>query len=151
MLPVKIDKGRYRHFKWKLANKYHNGHDFDCPEDTEVFAVTDGEVLFSFRVNGFGSLNPSTPGGVIVIKHRDKTGKVFHALYGHVNRFVKKGDKVAAGDVIGTVAPFTNKGELLPHCHFAIWDHHSDPPYPWGYVAELEYWVDPIQFLKTRI
>ena len=140
--PVNIDKKRFRKFGKKYTDGLHLGYDFDCPYNTEVKAIEDGIVLDSREINGFGSLNPSSKGGAIFIQHGDMV-----ALYGHVIRFVSIGEKVKEGQVIGTVRPFTNNGESLPHLHFGIWNNSKMPPPPYGYDDKLGLWVDPILFL----
>ena len=143
MLPVSQDKGRFRKFGKKYKDGYHVGHDFDCPENTIVSAVDDGDVIFSDEVSGFGSMYPRTPGGVIIIRHSG-----YIALYGHLCRQKQKGDKVKQGEQIGTVAMFTSGDDELPHLHFAKAKGKNVPLTKWGYVQtekELNMWANPLE------
>ena len=149
-MPVSIDNGGYRSFGWvdPTSGKTHNGHDFNCPLNTQVVAVCSGDVVFSGAMSGFGGLNPSLPGGITIIKH-ERNDKVFYAVYGHITTNVKIGKKVKGGEVIGFVAKFINGGVLCPHLHFSIWDGISYPPAPYGYVADIKKWVNPVNFIKA--
>ena len=152
MQPVKIDNGRYRKFGFKLPNGLiHIGHDFDCPIYTEVMAVSDGEIIFSGQVSGFGSLNPRMPGGVIVIRHINKYGNSFVALYGHVisgDISVHSGDIVKKGQQIAKVGSFKNGNAFLPHLHFCIQEGDILPAGKWGYVKETGKWRSPLEYLE---
>jgi murein DD-endopeptidase MepM/ murein hydrolase activator NlpD len=143
MLPVNQDRGRYRKFGKLYKEGWHVGKDFDCNLDTEVHAVADGIIIFSDMANGFGSLNPSTKGGVIIIKHEN-----YITLYGHINRKKNKDDIVKKGETIGTIAKFFNGGFLLPHLHFAKALGQTWPDTKWGYVKtieDLKKWIDPLR------
>ncbi|HBD95078.1 MAG: hypothetical protein A2015_02270 [Spirochaetes bacterium GWF1_31_7] len=145
------DKGRYRKFGFKLGNLTHIGHDFDCPEDTPVIAIADGMVVDNKMINGFGSMNPHTNGGVLFIKHIDKNGHYFIGLYGHVKSKLQKGIIVRKGDIIGSIIEFYNSNLYLPHLHFGIYISNEIPQAPYGYTSNIDKWVNPIEFLKTRI
>lgn len=142
--PVTIDKGRFRKFGREYPEGIHLGHDFDCPEGTPVFSVCRGVVAFSGDLNGFGSLNPSTPGGVVVIRH-DDDGSSFWGLYGHVSSTVKTSDIVNEGDIIGRVSGFSNAGNYLPHLHFGKNVGIDMPLCHLGYNRELGEWVNPLK------
>lgn len=52
------------------GEKCHLGHDFNAPEGSDVYAITSGVVhSASMSVGGYGLNN--TPGGAIVIEHKD--------------------------------------------------------------------------------
>jgi murein DD-endopeptidase MepM/ murein hydrolase activator NlpD len=142
--------GFYRRFKDKAENSIHLGDDFVSYEKINVYAITDGEVLDSREISGFGGLNPAILGGAIFIKHNNIV-----ALYGHVNREVNKGDIVKQGQIIGSIRDFTNKdlkhGQYhAPHLHFGIWNGEKLPPSPFGYSNNIGLWIDPIKFLKDN-
>lgn len=79
---------------------FHNGIDIAAPEGEKLIALEDGEVTRTSFYGGYGY--------TICIKGKD-TNIVY--LYGHVdpNFIVKKGMKIAKGDVIGKVGPFNVK------------------------------------------
>ena len=128
---------------------YHNGADFASTVNTEVRAIRDGYVIYSKEANGFGSLNPSSKGGAIIIRHQDNSGNWFYAIYGHIYRNLRDnnsgqpGEFVNKGRVIGTIRPFYNGSNFWPHLHFGIYNGNSFPTSGWGYSASLANWHDP--------
>lgn len=118
---------------------YHTGVDVeygDVLSEVPVRAVSDGEVVLSDTVSGYG--------GVLVIRHND----VF-SLYGHLDpkSLIKAGEKVSAGREIGILGE-GNSAETdgeRKHLHFAI----SKEMDIRGYVAlksELGRWHNPLDF-----
>ena len=156
--PCEIDKGRFRKFGKVYEGLLHCGHDFDAPQGTIVKAIDDGFVIRAEMIEGFGALNPvteeqkkNTKGGAVIIKHIHKeTGKCYYALYGHLTMTVHVNDVVIAGEIIGGIANFTNRGEVLPHLHFGIWDCEEPIVGKLGYDRELRCWTDPLKFLKDN-
>ena len=100
----------------------HFGVDITLPENSAVYSVSDGRVLFSEWT--------SETGFVIIIEHLNGLTSV----YKH-NSFLSKtqGDYVRRGEVIGFSG---NTGELTsgPHLHFELW-FEGDP-------------VDPLDFIE---
>ncbi|MEO8496427.1 MAG: peptidoglycan DD-metalloendopeptidase family protein [Planctomycetota bacterium] len=143
--------GGYIGFGYWTGNSYHNGADYSAPVGTTVSAVADGEVVISGQYDGFGSLNPSTAGGVIVVKHTDKFGNPFYAVYGHTNRFVGVGTQVTKGQTIGTVSAFYKGGSFLPHLHLGIYTGSNFPNTGWGYSSSLTGWHEPKAFLESNL
>lgn len=149
--PVTIDNKRYRGFKAVArGGKIHIAHDYDCPEGTEIHAVAKGKVIFSDLVSGFGSYNPSTPGGVLIVEHKTKSGIWFTGLYGHCYPFVKLNQNVDEGEIIGKVGTYFHDSYLLAHLHFAIHIGHGLPPRPWGYRWAVGSYVDPNIFIQDN-
>jgi len=143
--------GGYIGFGYWTGSSYHNGADYAASVGTAVSAVADGEVVISGQYNGFGSLNPSTKGGVIVVKHTDNFGSPFYAVYGHVNRYVGVGAKVTKGQTIGTISSFYNGGSFLPHLHLGIYTGSTFPNSGWGYSSSLTGWHEPKAFLENNL
>jgi len=86
----------------------HDGIDISAPEGTPIKAVYDGKVIYSGdELKGYGNL--------IIIKH----DKDYATVYAHnkVN-YVKEGDRVKKGQVIGEVGKTGNA--TSPHLHFEI-------------------------------
>lgn len=88
----------------------HTGVDFKAEEGASVLAAYEGvveSVTYSLL-----------DGATVVIKHNDELFTVYSSLAEEVH--VEAGDRVKAGDVIGTVATCYN--ELLegPHLHFEV-------------------------------
>lgn len=93
---------------------HHNGVDIANRIGTPVYAVTDGVVLESGPASGYGQW--------IRVKQDDGTTGIF----GHVDQsFVSKGQRVTAGQQIGTVG---NRGNSTgPHLHYEVWNAEGNP------------------------
>jgi len=86
----------------------HLGIDIANAIGTPIYATTDGVVVESGPVSGFGMW--------VRLQHADGTVSV----YGHINKsLVSEGQRVAAGEQIATMG---NRGQSTgPHLHFEIW------------------------------
>lgn len=86
----------------------HYGIDIANAIGTPIYATTDGVVVESGPVSGFGMW--------VRLRHADGTISV----YGHINKsLVSEGQRVAAGEQIATMG---NRGQSTgPHLHFEIW------------------------------
>lgn len=100
--------------KWRA----HRGVDYGAPSGTPVLATGDGRVRSIGRNGGYGN--------TVVLKH----GGQYSTLYAHLSGFekgLKRGSKVAQGDVIGYVGA---TGLVTgPHLHyeFRVNGRHRDP------------------------
>jgi murein DD-endopeptidase MepM/ murein hydrolase activator NlpD len=86
----------------------HAGMDFNGETGDPVYAATDGRVQYAeFNYGGYGNL--------VMIMRPDGT----QTRYAHLDRIkVKKGDRVSAGDLIGTIG---NTGDSSgSHLHFEV-------------------------------
>ncbi|MCL2255825.1 MAG: GNAT family N-acetyltransferase [Firmicutes bacterium] len=103
----------YRHSGEEFMAKnltIHVGVDIIAPSGTEIFAPYDGEithVVFEEDDGGYGWL--------IAMKVEN-----FYLLFGHLGKkdLPKVGEKVKAGDKIGTIGDFHENGEWFHHLHF---------------------------------
>lgn len=147
------DAGGYRRYGFKMGDLTHTGHDFNARIGTPVKAVAPGVVISASQINGFGSIlpKPGTRGGAVFILHTARDGTKFVALYGHVNYKMSNGTEVKEGDVIGTIADFTNNGESWPHLHFGVYVSNVMPLAPYGYSQSVGNWVDPVAFIKKKL
>jgi murein DD-endopeptidase MepM/ murein hydrolase activator NlpD len=101
--------------------EFHRGIDFPGERGADVLAVADGVVAFSGRYAGYGNM--------VDIDH----GNGYMTRYGHNHEnLVQPGQRVRAGDVIGTMGA-TGRATGV-HVHFEVW--HNDRP------------VNPYQYLK---
>jgi murein DD-endopeptidase MepM/ murein hydrolase activator NlpD len=85
----------------------HRGIDYAAPTGTRVKATGDGVVEFAGRSGGYGNL--------IVLRHQSK----YTTWYGHLSglaRGIRKGTRVAQGDVIGYVG--ATGLATGPHLHY---------------------------------
>ena len=150
MLPIKIkDRGGYRHFMFSNDGVwFHLGHDFNVPENTEIYSIADGEIIFSGMLAGFGGTD-GRYGGCIIIQHDGYIG-----VYGHLKKMLPI-KTVKEGDLIGLVAPYYMGNLRVDHLHFG---KHLGNGWPMvtrndkteksylGYEHEgnLSGWVDPL-------
>ena len=96
----------------------HKGIDYAAPTGTRVKATADGVVEFVGRRGGYGN--------VVVLRHQSK----FTTWYGHLSGFargVRKGSRIAQGEMIGYVG--ATGLATGPHLHyeFRINDMHQNP------------------------
>ena len=112
----------------------HEGQDFICPKNSEVYATADGKVSSVRRSTTFGR--------VVEINH----GYGYLSLYGHLSGFnVKQGQEVKRGDIIGYVG---NSGlSSGNHLHYEV--HIKGQP-----VNPIPYFfndLSPDEFVQMRI
>ena len=125
---------------WSISSGYgsrwgafHAGLDFAAPLGTPIYAVADATVVqgkdrAAGSVSGFGNW--------VWLDAQSTLGKDF--IYGHMrwaDIYVKRGDRVKAGDLIARVG--SEGGSTGPHLHFEVWGSpgrtggkHEDPA-PW--------------------
>ncbi|MGY6561561.1 MAG: peptidoglycan DD-metalloendopeptidase family protein [Luteibaculaceae bacterium] len=87
---------------------FHSGMDFTAPTGTDIYATGNGTVTHvEFSNRGYGNH--------VVVKH----GFGYETLYAHMSKiFVKPGQKVNRGEVIGLVG---NTGtSTAPHLHYEV-------------------------------
>ncbi|MCO6432490.1 MAG: M23 family metallopeptidase [Deltaproteobacteria bacterium] len=103
---VSSDFGSRRH-PVNRAVRHHNGIDLAAPHGAQIRAVKAGKVVFSDWYAGYGKL--------VVIQH--EAGLTTH--YGHCQTLlVQPGQKVTAGQIIGTVG--STGLSTGPHLHFEM-------------------------------
>jgi murein DD-endopeptidase MepM/ murein hydrolase activator NlpD len=89
---------------WRM----HAGIDLTCPRGTNIFVTADGIV----RESGYSS---GGYGNRILVDH----GYGYMTLYGHCDKvFVKAGDHVKRGDIIGAVG--STGLSVAPHLHYEV-------------------------------
>ena len=147
-----IDNGGYRQFGWynpKVAIKdrlYHVGSDRNCNAGSYVYHPLNGTVIFSDEVSGFGSYNKK--GGVTIIKSLFK-GEWYSILYGHIIRELEIGEFVDKDQSIGVVIRYYTKDFRADHLHWGVWKGGGIPKGNWGYVKDMDNWINPNTFLTT--
>lgn len=95
--------------------RQHAGIDFAAPHGTRIMAASDGVVQFAGVQRGYGN--------VVVIEHPNR----IETLYAHMSGFapgIRKGAKVAQGDIIGYVG--STGWSTGPHLHYEF--HINDTP-----------------------
>jgi septal ring factor EnvC (AmiA/AmiB activator) len=98
---VRSTFGRHKHPKFDTYT-VQNGIEIEARADTPVTAVHEGSVVFAERFKGYGLM--------VVVDHGGK----HHSLYAHLGEArVQPGQRVAAGEVIGTVGTTTLEGPGL--------------------------------------
>ncbi len=142
----------------------HLGVDIVAHAETKIFAIGRGTVVYSKLHPGefseTGEIKIRNWGGIIIIAHKNpKTKEKFYSLYGHLGRrFVKKGDFIEIGDIIGKIGKSmseSNGGWRQEHLHFGIYQgpfHQKVLP---GYykgetgTGEPRFWKEPIEFIRN--
>lgn len=121
--------------------KGHNGWDLSAPTGTTVYAVMDGELVYTPDFNGYGN--------DIRIRNKELGLEV---VYGHLEKSLAPNGPVKAGDPI---ALSDNTGfSTGPHLHFGVrkarWEGTAGPfidDYDNGYFG----YIDPAQFFAKDI
>ncbi|WP_372477195.1 M23 family metallopeptidase [Gordonia liuliyuniae] len=102
---------------------HHDGVDIANKTGTPVYAVTDGVVLEAGPASGYGQW--------IRVRQDDGTTGIF----GHVEQiFVHAGEKVKAGEKIGTVGSRGNS--TGPHLHYEVWNSAGNPINPQSWLKK---------------
>ncbi|MBT6119843.1 peptidoglycan DD-metalloendopeptidase family protein [bacterium] len=119
-------------FGWRKHPIYkrrilHRGVDFAAPTGHKIKAAESGIVIVAGRkkkYNGYGKIT--------IIDHGTKAKKRYSTVYAHQSRiFVKVGDYISRGDVIGWVGSTGNS--TGPHLHFEI-RVNGNPVNPLKYI-----------------
>jgi septal ring factor EnvC (AmiA/AmiB activator) len=98
---VRSGFGRHKHPRFDTYT-VQNGIEIEAPVDSPALAVYEGTVVFADRFRGYGLM--------VVVDHGGK----HHSLYAHLAETnVSVGQKVAAGDVLGTVGATSVEGPGL--------------------------------------
>jgi len=111
MFPLTIPAVITSLFGWRIhpisgSYSFHSGTDLGADQGTPVIAVTDGKVAIADFIGGYGL--------TVVLRHEQETHE---SLYAHMSQiFVKPGDEVTQGTVIGLVGSTGNS--TGPHLHF---------------------------------
>jgi len=95
----------------RSGRRIHKGLDLSAGVGTPVCTAKSGKVMSATQNKGMGKY--------IIIRHRDN----IITIYGHLsNIFVRKGDYLRQGQVIGSVGKTGNAraADMLPHLHFEI-------------------------------
>ena len=103
------------------GRRSHEGIDIAAPRGTQVVAPVGGRIVVSGT--------RSRGGNVVVLI--DSTGE-YEFVFSHLHaRRVARGERVAAGDVLGTVGTTGNAAGGPPHLHFEVWLGSAPiDPYP---------------------
>ncbi|MGD1851074.1 MAG: M23 family metallopeptidase [Cyanophyceae cyanobacterium] len=132
VFPLSVPSAISSTFGWRTHpvlgyRRFHAGTDLAAAMGTPVTAVLSGKVTWSNFLGGYGL--------AVALEHKDGTQKT---LYGHLSEvFVKPGDSVKQGDVIGRVG--STGLSTGPHLHLEVREFRNG-----GWVA-----LDPGQFLKS--
>lgn len=109
---MKIFKGRNR--VTQIFNSFHGGIDIVGDDSHDVRAVVGGVVDMVQKWNGKSKKGTQSYGNLIRIASDNK-----YFYYAHLNKmYVKQGQKICAGDIIGTMGNTGNSTGA--HTHFEI-------------------------------
>ena len=156
VFPLSVPSAISSTFGWRTHpilgyRRFHSGTDFAAPQGTPVTAVLSGKVTLSNFLGGYGL--------AVALEHNNGTKKT---LYGHLSEvFVKPGEQVKQGDVIGRVG--STGMSTGPHLHLEVREFRQgswvalDPgkflaaagsPIP---VTEADKNKDPFELMMTRL
>lgn len=109
--------GTHQHSKWRVTTN-NNGIDIQARSGAQARAVFGGEVS---RVVAFPGFN-----NCIIIRHGG-----YYSFYGNIQQiFVKQGQKISAGQSLGTV--YTDSDTGNSQLHFQLWQGTTKlNPEPW--------------------
>lgn len=97
----------------------HLGVDFWSNSGTEVYACYAGRIHSLQNNEGKDNYGPT-----IILEHQVTEDLCFYSLYGHLSEESllqkKKGDRIAAGDCIGSLGTPKINGGWPPHLHFQL-------------------------------
>lgn len=142
----------------------HMGVDIKAEAETKVFSIGRGVVVYSRLHPGEsildGKIIKRNWGGIVIIAHKNPFDKKnFYSLYGHLGkRYVKRGDPVEMGELIGTVGKSLSESNGMwaeEHLHFSIYTGPYHGKVLPGYYKEdekrtqLNYWKDPFIFVEN--
>lgn len=111
VFPLSLPASITSAFGWRMhplfgSSRFHSGTDLGAPMGTPVLAAYAGQVALADFLGGYGL--------AIALNHNKNTQQ---SLYGHLSEiFVKQGEVVKQGDVIGRVGSTGNS--TGPHLHF---------------------------------
>lgn len=129
-----IRKNHYVLFK----ERQHSGFDITADIGTEVHAISDGKVLLAefdgTTTEGFDSFNDGYGNKVEMLNDDGR-----RVVYGHLREyFVKSGDIIKQGDVIGITG--SSGGSRVPHLHLEIRKFNTEK-------TGLDYTINPLELL----
>jgi murein DD-endopeptidase MepM/ murein hydrolase activator NlpD len=131
------------------TRKHHNGTDiiYTGGKDRGIYAPYAGTVTYAGPSKTKKSDGePSGFGYYVKITHKIN-GEFYSSLYAHLvkgSMKVKQGDKVKAGDLLGTMG--TSGMSTGVHLHWEIWKGKTH-----GWTANGKGFVEPIEFMKAII
>lgn len=109
----------YRRDPFTKEMRFHHGLDISATRGTPVYAVADGEVVYSTYKGSYGK----------TIKINHKHG--YNTLYAHLHRMnVGPGKAVKRGDIIGLVG--STGRSTAPHLHYEV-HYYGTPQNPQNY------------------
>lgn len=111
-LPIKDGKitTPYKQKGSHWSKGYHTGVDFAVKSGTNVFAVADGSIALANWGQAYGTQ---------IVQQVGLHSKKLFCIYAHLSEsFVKSGDKVTKGQLIGKTGDTGNS--TGPHLHFEV-------------------------------
>ncbi len=131
---------------------YHIAQDMPIAQGSNVYAISDGDVVKIYTTDSNDDYGLGTGNSVIFVKHTLQDGSQFLAEYMHVRPTVHEGDHISGGSVVATVGPYQYD---VPHLHFGIHPSLTVPTTNWGRMANSAWagtngFVDPINWIQTN-
>lgn len=106
------------------GRRQHHGVDIFAPRGTPVLAASPGTV---------SRVGDTNLGGLIVWVQDDFGNRLYYA---HLDaQHVRPGQRLVAGDTIGTVGNTGNARTTPPHLHFGVYRRGEGPLDPWWFIS----------------
>lgn len=116
-------------FGVKRKHDIHTGIDLHCSEGTEIFALESGTVM---KVSSFTGADAGSPwwNNTDYIGILSDSGYI---VYGEVDSYVKEGQKITEGELLGKVKKVLKKDKGLPTSmlHLELYSSFIDEPVVW--------------------
>ncbi len=130
---------------------YHTGQDVGaCLDGSGYYAAADGVVKLVHSGSDMGTL--------IVLEHLLPSRELVCAIYMHGGDtvFVRAGDTVACGQLLGTMGMSfsVENGGHFAHLHYGLYPGAFDMGHNYGYRESskgLDDWIDPARFLPQWV
>lgn len=112
----------------------HAGWDLYADADTTALAITDGRVVHTGVMHGYGN--------VLLLEFRFN-GSILYALYAHLSKALVHPGKdgptqVKEGDSVALTGTTGNAGGEPPHLHFEVWTKRHVGSFPDGRMSPGE-------------
>jgi len=122
---------------------FHSGIDIAADSGTPVYAIQDGQVIFSGTKGGYGNC-------IIIDHYYPDVPQVprLQTLYGHNSQLaVKVGDYVKRGQIVSYVG--STGRSIGPHLHFEV-RYNSMYVNPMDYLYKLPSYLDYVAFVRSK-
>ncbi len=123
--------------------RFHAGIDIAAPQNTPIYALQEGIIIFSGYKGGYGNC-------VIIDHHYPDIQKIprLQTKYAHNSKnVVQVGQRVKRGDVIGYIG--STGRSTGPHLHFEV-IYKGNRINPIEYIKKLPEYLDYVAYIRKK-